>query len=376
MPSPVARRAFLGRSCVTAGSLAAVAVGGRPAGGFFVSGSDLLRVGLVGCGGRGTGAAAQAAAADPGVRITALADLFPDRIDAALAVLDRTAATAIDCPADRRFTGEHAWRRVVAADVDVVILATSPDARPAQAVAAVTAGRHVYCEAPAAIDAAGVAAVQSAFRRAEGAGLSVGSGLAWRHDPDTVRAIASIRAGLIGPILTASAHSRIGPAWRTAAAGGMPAAAARREWITSPRLSGGDFVEHHVHAIDKLLWALGDEPPVLVEPLAPLRGGAATAVRYRYADDRAVEASLARRPGGRDRIAELVTGARGGCDLRAAGAGAGRHARSMAAFVRSVRGGPPVAEGDALCRSTLAAILGRDAAATAAALAWPGPLPA
>lgn len=373
MPSPVARRGFLGRSCGTVGSLVAVAAGGGPAGGFFIAGSDRLRVGLVGCGGRGTGAAAQAAAADPAVRITALADLFADRIDAALAVLGRTADAAIDCPADRRFLGEHGWRRLVESDLDVVILATSPDARPAQAVAAVTAGRHVYCEAPAAVDAAGVAAMHAAFRRAEAAGLSVGSGLAWRHDPATIRAIATIRAGLIGPAVVARAHARIGPAWRAEGTTGLsPAAAARREWIAAPRLSGGDFVEHHVHAVDKLLWALGDEPPVLVEPLASGRG---TAVRYRFAAGGVVEAGLTRRPGGRDRIEELVRGTRGVCDLRAAGAGAGRHARSMAAFVRSVRGGPPVAEGATLCRSTLAAILGREAAATAAALAWPGSLP-
>jgi predicted dehydrogenase len=372
MPSPFARRGFLGRSCGTVGSLVAVAAGGGPAGGFFISGSDRLRVGLVGCGGRGTGAAAQAAAADPAVRITALADLFGDRIDAALAVLGRTAGAAVDCPADHRFIGEHGWRRLLESELDVVILATSPDARPAQAVAAVTAGRHVYCEAPAAIDAAGVAAMHAAFRRAESAGLSVGSGLAWRHDPATIRAIATIRAGLIGPAVVARAHSRIGPAWRADGTTGLsPAAAARRDWIATPRLSGGDFVEHHVHAVDKLLWALGDELPVLVEPLASERG---TAVRYRFAAGGVVEASLTRRPGGRDRIEELVRGSRGVCDLRAAGAG--RHARSMAAFVRSVRGGPAVAEGATLCRSTLAAILGREAAATAAALAWPALLPA
>jgi predicted dehydrogenase len=374
MPSPVARRAFLGRSCGTVGSLAAVAAGGGPAGGFFIAGSDRVRVGLVGCGGRGTGAAAQAAAADPAVRITALADLFADRIDAALTVLDRTAGAAVECPADRRFTGEHGWRQLVDSDLDVVILATSPDARPAQTVAAVAAGRHVYCEAPAAIDAAGVAAMHAAFRRAATAGLSVGSGLAWRHDPATVRAIATIRAGLIGPPVAACAHSRIGPAWRAAGTTGLSAtAAAHRDWIAVPRLSGGDFVEHHVHAIDKLLWALGDEPPVVVEPLASGRG---TAVRYRFAGGGVVEASLARLPGGRDRLEELVRGTRGGCDLRAAGGGAGRHALSMAAFVWSIRGGPPAAEGEALCRSTLAAILGRESAATATALAWPASLPA
>jgi predicted dehydrogenase len=370
------RRSFLGGTCAAAGSLAATVAAPRPAGGWFAAGSDRLRVGLIGCGGRGTGAAAQAAAADPAVRVTALADLFADQVDAALAVLDRTCGAAVACPTAGRFTGQDAWRRLMEADLDVVILATSPDARPAQAAAAVAAGRHVYCEAPAAIDAAGVAVIHAAFDKATAAGLAVGSGLAWRHDPTTIRAVAAIRDGAIGIPVAAVATSRLGPAWRRAPAPGLtPAEAAHREWISSARLSGGDFVEHQVHALDKLLWALGDEAPVLAEPsvATPTAG---VAVRYRFADGRVLDAGLVRRPGGTDRIEEQVRGTRGGCDLRAAGTGAGRHRRSMAAFIGSIRGGTPLAEGQALCRSTLAAILGREAAAAGAARPWPAVVPA
>lgn len=369
MPSaPLPRRAFLGHSCAAAGSLAAATTAAVPAGGFFATGGDGLRVGVVGCGGRGTGAAIQAAAADPAVRITVLADLFADHIDSAAAVLGRTAGRAFDCPRERRFVGANAWRQAIDAPLDVVILATSPDARPAQVEAAVAAGRHVFCEAPAAIAADGVATVLAAATLAAARGLAFGSGLAWRHDPATIGTIDLLRAGGFGRPIEGVATSHIGPAWRRCAAHGRPLPAADlRNWIACPARSGGDLVEHQVHAIDKLLWAFDDATPAWAEPLtAP--GADATAVRYVFPDGRSFEAGILRRTGGRDAIAERVRGTRGTCDLRTAGIG--RHGRSMAAFLASIRHGRPLAEAPALCRSTLTAILGREVATAGVARGW------
>jgi myo-inositol 2-dehydrogenase/D-chiro-inositol 1-dehydrogenase len=369
MPSaPLPRRAFLGHSCAAAGSLAAATTAAVPAGGFFATGGDGLRVGVVGCGGRGTGAAIQAAAADPAVRITVLADLFADHIDSAAAVLGRTAGRAFDCPRERRFVGANAWRQAIDAPLDVVILATSPDARPAQVEAAVAAGRHVFCEAPAAIAADGVATVLAAATLAAARGLAFGSGLAWRHDPATIGTIDLLRAGGFGRPIEGVATSHIGPAWRRCAAHGRPLPAADlRNWIACPARSGGDLVEHQVHAIDKLLWAFDDATPAWAEPLtAP--GADGTAVRYVFPDGRSFEAGILRRTGGRDAIAERVRGTRGTCDLRTAGIG--RHGRSMAAFLASIRHGRPLAEAPALCRSTLTAILGREVATAGVARGW------
>jgi|694.fasta_scaffold18285_5 myo-inositol 2-dehydrogenase/D-chiro-inositol 1-dehydrogenase len=367
-PAPLPRRAFLGHSCAAAGSLVAATTAAVPAGGFFAGGGDGLRIGLIGCGGRGTGAAMQAAAAEPGVRITVLADLFADQIDSAAAVLGRAAGAAFDCPEARRFVGADAWRRAIEAPLDAVILATSPDARPTQVAAAVAAGRHVFCEAPAAIDAAGVAAVRAACALAEERGLAFGSGLAWRHDPATIHAIGRLRAGACGRLVAGVATSQLGPAWRRWAKCGAPLPASdARNWIACPARSGGDFVEHQVHAIDKLLWAFGDVAPAGAEPLAA-GGTGGTAVRFVFADGRTIEAGICRQAGGRDAIAERVRGTAGSCDLRSAGAG--RHGRGMAAFVRSIREGRPLAEGSALCRSTLTAVLGREAATAGVARAW------
>lgn len=376
MPAPcLPRREFLSRAGLASGGL--VAAGGSAAvGGFFTGADDRLRLGLVGCGGRGTGAAMQAAAADSGLRITALADLFADQIDSALAMLHRS-GTAVDCPPARRFSGPAAWRRLLDADVDLVILATSPDARPAQAAATVASGRHVFCEVPAAVDAAGVGTMLAACRAAAAAGLSIGGGLAWRHDPATMAAIAALRRGGIGQPLFAVAHSRIGPAWRKPRHPGQAAdEAATRNWIADGSRSGGDLVEHQVHAIDKMLWALGDETPVVAEPVVTPQEPGLAAVRYRFADGRVIEAAVGRRPGGPDQVDELVRGTCGTCDLRAAATGAGRHRRGMEAFVQSVRQSRPLAEGWILCRSTLAAILGREALAAGTALPWADPAPA
>ena len=370
-PAPLPRRAFLGHSCAAAGSLVAATTTAVPAGGFFAGGGDGLRIGLIGCGGRGTGAAMQAAAADAGVRITVLADLFADQIDSAAAVLGRAAGAAFDCPGQRRFVGADAWRRAIEAPLDAVILATSPDARPAQVAAAVAAGRHVFCEAPAAIDAAGVAAVWAACALAKERGLALGSGLAWRHDPATIQSIERLRAGSCGRLVAGVATSQLGPVWRRWAPCGAPLPAGDpRNWIACPARSGGDFVEHQVHAIDKLLWAFGDVAPTWAEPLSA--GGAA--VRFVFADGRTIEAGICRQAGGRDAIAERVRGTAGSCDLRSAGAG--RHGRGMAAFVRSIREGRPLAEGSALCRSTLTAVLGREAATAGVARAWTDIAPA
>ncbi|MFM8804621.1 MAG: hypothetical protein ACKOK8_12050, partial [Planctomycetia bacterium] len=127
-------------SCGTSGIL--------PAGGLFAGGEQRLRVGLVGCGGRGTGAAAQAMAADPTVRVVALGDVFADQMSSAADVLSGTEhgrAGRFDCPPERRFVGPDAYLRVIESDLDVVLLAAPPDVRPRHLEAAVAAGRHVYC---------------------------------------------------------------------------------------------------------------------------------------------------------------------------------------------------------------------------------------
>ena len=180
------------------------------------AGSDRLRVGLIGCGGRGTGAAVQALNADKQVKLTALGDVFPDRLEASLANLrkqfemepDRIAVRADHC-----FTGFDAYQKVLATDVDVVILATPPHFRPAHLKAAIEAGKHVFAEKPVAVDAPGVRSVLASVDEAKRRGLSVVSGLCYRYDVPKKETIARIHDGAIGKVLAMHVSYNTGSLW-------------------------------------------------------------------------------------------------------------------------------------------------------------------
>jgi myo-inositol 2-dehydrogenase/D-chiro-inositol 1-dehydrogenase len=379
------RRTFLG------GSLAVGGVSLVPAGA-FAAGEQRLRVGLVGCGGRGTGAALQAAAADPTVRVVALGDMFADQVATAAHLLGRGIGGQFDCPPERRFVGEMAFLEVIRGDVDLVLLAAPPHVRPLHLEAAIAAGRHVYCEKPVAVDAAGVVRAAAAALRGREAGLSLVSGFCFRHDSATVALIERVRGGEIGRPVSLRAHAAIGlPWWRPPVSGDAAGAWRLRNWISFTALSGGHFVEHHVEAIDRAVWLMGDTPPCTAEPLRSTSPDIAvavgvgdcvpgTAVRYRFADGGSLDASLDRRVGCRARRLETVTGTRGSCDIvRGAIGGAvvgpppggpGRHQAAMSTLVQSVLSGEFVHEGTSMCLSTMTAVMGRAAAAAGRRITW------
>ena len=179
-------------------------------------GSDQLRVGLIGCGGRGTGAAVQALNADKFVKLTALGDVFPDRLEASLANLHKQfemSPERVAVRADHCFTGFDAYQKVLATDVDVVILATPPHFRPAHLKAAVEAGKHVFAEKPVAVDAPGVRSVLASVDEARRRGLSVVSGLCYRYDAPKKEIISRIHDGAIGKIVAMHVSYDTGSLW-------------------------------------------------------------------------------------------------------------------------------------------------------------------
>ena len=381
------RRGFLG--AVAGGSLVAAVA---PAGGAFAGGHERIRVGLIGCGGRGTGAALQAVAADPAARIVALGDLFADQVASAAHEISRDAADQFDCPPERRFVGERAYLDVLAAGVDLVLLAAPPHVRPLHVTAAVRAGKHLYCEKPAAIDLPGAHAVADACAAARRQKLSVMSGLCFRRDEVTRSLIEGIRDGAIGRVREVHMHAALGLPWHKPAASGWSAAEWQaRNWISFRRLSGGHFVEHHIHAIDRALWALGEDCPLAAFPAVEpgLRSSArvmgqsgweigdcsgTVAVRYAFADGRELHASCSRGLDASQRL-ELAVGTNGRCDLlRAASctptSSVGMYQATIDALVRAVRSGSPVDDGATLCRATLVAIMGRMAAESGRPVRW------
>jgi myo-inositol 2-dehydrogenase/D-chiro-inositol 1-dehydrogenase len=256
----LSRRRFLQSTAV--GALAAPRVHGRAPG---ASPGDTLRVGLVGCGGRGTGAAAQALAADSNVRLVALGDVFPDRLQGSRETLRKQPEIGpkVDVPDERCFVGFDAYRRVIDSGVDVVLLATPPHFRPLHIQAAVAAGKHLFVEKPVAVDAPGVRAVLAACAEARTRKLAVVSGLAMRYSYGHREAMRRIHDGALGRIRTLQAIDLRGPLWvKPRQPGWTDMEYQMRNWYYFTWLSGDFNVEQHIHLLDLCAWAMKDEYPV------------------------------------------------------------------------------------------------------------------
>lgn len=357
------RREFLSLS---AGGLAAGAA--LQAYGATRAGAE-IRVGLIGCGGRGTGAAVQAAAADPGVRIVALGDMFTDQLASAAHVLARDAAGQFACPSTARFTGVDAHRRVLDAGVDAVLIAAPPHLRPLHVEAAVAAGAHVFCETPAAIDVRGAQRVARALALARAAGLTIASGLHARRDAGLSAIVAEVQAGAIGQPRRVDVHATLNGPWKVPTRAGWSALDARlRNWVSHDSFSGGHFVERHVHAIDRGLWVLGDRTPDVAEPLS-IPAGDGVAVRFLFADGAEIRATSIRSDNAPSSARESVAGSGGMRDLPLAADGA-RFQGTMDAFLRSIRSGNEMDDSDILVRGSLVAVMGRLASASRRPVGW------
>ena len=235
-----------------------------------------LKVGLVGCGGRGSGAALQALAADDNVVLFAVADVFPDRIEQSLANnrgelqrriseegADPATLARVQADASRSFAGFDGYEKVIAL-CDVVILATPPHFRPGHLRAAVAAGRHVFCEKPVAVDAAGVRSVLETARLAQQKNLSLMSGFCWRYSAREREAMGKILSGGVGDVRAV---------YTTYNTSGWVATTPRQEqwsdmefqmrnWHYFTWLSGDHIVEQACHSIDKMAWAMNGLLPV------------------------------------------------------------------------------------------------------------------
>jgi predicted dehydrogenase len=256
------RRDFLKSSAALASTAMAGGLTiGRSA---HAGGDDLLKVGLVGCGGRGSGAAINALGADENAKLTAMADVFADRLEGSFDRLKKMKPDRVAVDEDRRFVGFDAYQRLIDSGVDVVILATPPHFRPMQLRACVEAGKHVFCEKPVAVDAPGVRSVLATCAGAEKKGLSVVSGLCWRYHDGVRETMKRVLDGAIGRIVTIQETYNCGPPWfrnKPRKAEWTEMEYQVRNWYPFTWLSGDHNVEQHVHSLDKAAWAMHDEPP-------------------------------------------------------------------------------------------------------------------
>lgn len=225
--------------------------------------ADTLKVGLIGCGGRGSGAAYQAVSADPNVVLTAMADAFRDRLDTSYNSLMDEAPDKILVDEEHKFVGLDAYKKVLASDVDVVILTTPPNFRPKHLEDAIASGKHVFCEKPVAVDAPGIRRVMAAAKKAKEKNLAVMSGFCWRHDVPKIDTFNRVLDGAIGNVHAVYNTYNTGALWYHEPQPGWTAMEAQlRNWLYYNWLSGDHIIEQAIHSIDLQSWVLGDRMPL------------------------------------------------------------------------------------------------------------------
>jgi len=250
------RRGFIQTSvAAAAAALTVLRVRAAPA---AVPEGPPLKAGLVGCGGRGTGAAENILSSAPDIRITALADVFQDRLDSARKALSERGQ---EIPDSRCFVGFDAYKKLIATDVDIVLLATPPHFRSTHFAAAVEAKKHVFMEKPVAVDPAGVRSVLATGEKAKELGLSVVAGTQRRHKRSYIETYKRIADGAIGEIVAARCYWNQSQLWykeRDPKWSDMEWMI--RDWVNWTWLSGDHIVEQHVHNIDVINWFTGKHP--------------------------------------------------------------------------------------------------------------------
>jgi predicted dehydrogenase len=257
------RRDFIKGSA--AGTAATVAATGVSVPLVHAAGSGTIKVGLVGCGGRGTGAAEQALKADSGNKLVAVADAFQDRIDDHLSELKGSGIGAqVDVPKERQYAGFDAYRHVID-QVDVVLLTTPPHFRPIHLLYAVSKGIHVFVEKPMAVDGPGLRRFMQAVKVAKTKNLSVVNGFCWRYDQPRRETMKQVFDGKIGDIVAIETTYNSQGVWeprRTREECSSDMEYQMRNWYYYCWLSGDHIVEQAVHGIDTMAWATGDKPPI------------------------------------------------------------------------------------------------------------------
>lgn len=403
---PVSRRDFLRHSAVgvaatvALGSMTGCAAPGRPRTRTIfapVTGTpDLIRVGVIGCGGRGTGAAIDCVDAAPNVQITALGDLFEDKLKSSIETLQKDRPDQCAFTPETCFTGFDAYKNVLLANVDLIILAAPPGFRPPHLEAAINAGKHVFMEKPVAVDPVGVRRVIAASDMAAKKGLAIVTGTQRRHDPVYLETMDRIAGGAIGEVVGGQCYWNQGELWvveKDPAWSDMEWQC--RNWLYFDWLSGDHIVEQHVHNIDVMNWAFGGPPVKAVgmggrqSRIDPKFGNIYDhfCVEFEYANGGRVLSMCRQVQGASTRISEHLVGTRGYAnpngEIRPHRGRRGwkwewpnpegavnPYVQEHRDLLASIRAGRPLNEGRRIAESTLTAIMGRMSAYTGREVSW------
>ena len=377
--NPVSRRSFLGGGAAAFTIIQPQLVRG--------AGNELLKAGLVGCGGRGTAAVDNLVTGTENVELVAMADVFEDKLEGSLTRLrNRPAqiASRIKVAPDRRHVGFDAYKKLIASDVDIVLLCTPPGYRPAHFEAAVEAGKHVFTEKPIATDPAGVRRFIAAAKKSEERKLTVVSGAQRRSQTEYVETVKRIQDGAIGDIVALYSYFLSGPVMhakeRDPKWGDMEWQ--HRNWYSFLWICGDQIVEQHFHNIDFMNWLMGSHPVKVVAS-----GGAAWRPReelygniydhmtseFVYPNGVLLSSHCRQYPKGSFwRVGDQITGTKGrsnGMDLGAKGGDP--YVQEHTYMVKSIRGdGPYINHGMAMAESTMSCIMARESAYSGLEITW------
>ena len=359
--------------------------------------AEVIRVGVIGCGGRGSGAARDImVAGGEGVQIVAMGDLFPDRLERArtnlakLASENEMVAKQFKVTPEKLFSGFDAYEKVLASDIDLVILATPPGFRPMHLAAAVAAGKHIFMEKPVAVDPAGVRSVIASAAAAKERSLAIVAGTQRRHQPEYMEVIKRVHSGAIGDLTGGQVYWNQGGLWNAARQAEWSDAEWQiRNWLYFTWLSGDHIVEQHIHNIDVANWVMGAHPvrAVGIGGRQWRTDGAYGhifdhfAINFEYPNGAHVMSMCRQIDGSANHIGERFVGTRGTTDASSTITGPQSYTWESATkknpyveehvdLLASIRDGKPLNEGHQVAESTLSAIMGREAAYTGQALLW------
>jgi len=385
------RRDFLKRSALAG---VAAAAGLSVARGAHAGGSDVLRVALVGAGGRGTGAALNILETKANVKLVAVADAFPDRVAAAVKSLAARHKDRVDVPAERQFAGLGSYQQAIDCGVDLVLLCSPPGFRPAHFEAAVKAGKHVFMEKPVATDSPGVRRIMAANGAAKQKKLAVAVGHHLRHETKHIEVVKRIHDGLIGTVKFLRVYFNTSGIWNRPRKPGQTEMQYQvYNWYHFVWLSGDHIAEQHVHDIDVGNW-IQRAHPVRANGL----GGRQVrfqpgigeifdhhAVEFEYAGGARMFSCCRQIPNCWDSFSQHAHGTKGYASIDGHGQSelhvdgrqplkwkrtADGHQVEMDDLVAALEAGGPYKEADSAAESTMTAILGRMATYSGQMVEW------
>ncbi len=391
-PNELTRRSFLQKSAaaLTVSTLA----GGFPMIGRGAASEKTLKVVLVGCGGRGMGAAHQALTADKNVTLSAVADIFQEKAELAIKNLSAQHADKVSAGV-QKFVGLDAIDKVLETDCDVVLLTTPPGFRPEHFEKCVAAGKHTFCEKPCATDATGIRRFMEAAKVSRDKHLGVQSGFCWRSSLGERAVFEQIQKGAIGQVRAVYGDYLTGTPWvKPRKEEWSDLEWQLRNWPYFTWLSGDHLVEQAVHSVDKMSWAFGDVDPVRAIALGgrqqrvePEYGQIYDhfGVMYEYPEGGRGFIFCRQQAGTFSETTDHIIGSKGSCDIngsakvqrisgettwRYQGPSADMYQTEHDEFFASIRAGNPLNFADKLAHSTMVAILGRMAAYSGQSVTW------